>query len=199
MPVCTVRKRSIDVTNCHYQLIRRSVRRAMWVFMITTLRIQEYIKKDHHEGIITRDDYIATQRLITNSKYGYKGLLPSLHVINTGALCGFVELNPRWSGFSKEDYLDAVQCFEYIDHLPSVSFREKEVQAGEFDLRGYEIVRSQFFRSCNDISVTFSLSDLLFSQQCVQKLNKTATVELLFDPVHHRLAVRPTVTSCQVV
>ena len=152
----------------------------------------QYIKKDHHEGIITRDDFIATQRLITNSKYGYKGLLPSLHVINTGALCGFVELNPRWSGFSKEDYLDAVQCFEYIDHLPSVSFREKEVQAGEFDLRGYEIVRSQFFRSCNDISVTFSLSDLLFSKQCVQKLNKTATVELLFDPVHHRLAVRPT-------
>lgn len=152
----------------------------------------QYIKKNHHEGIITRDDFIATQRLITNSKYGYKGLLPSLHVIDSGALCGFVEINPRWSGFSREDYLDAVQSFGDVHPLPSVSFREKEVQAGEFDLRGYEIVRSQFFRSCHDISVTFSPSELLFSKQCVLKLHNTATVELLFDPIHHRLAVRPT-------
>jgi len=57
----------------------------------------QYYHKDHHEAIISRDDFIAVQRIIKNAKYGYRGLLPYVHVIDTGALRGFIELNPRWA------------------------------------------------------------------------------------------------------
>ena len=38
---------------------------------------RKYYSTDDHPAIISRDDFIATQRLIANSKYGHKGLLPS--------------------------------------------------------------------------------------------------------------------------
>ena len=46
--------------------------------------------RDHHEAIISRDDFIAVQRLISNAKYGNKGILPQLNVMKEGALRGFV-------------------------------------------------------------------------------------------------------------
>lgn len=41
----------------------------------------QYRKIGHHEAIISRDDFIAVQKLITNAKYGNKELLPELQVI----------------------------------------------------------------------------------------------------------------------
>lgn len=73
---------------------------------------RKYYSRDDHPAIISRDDFIATQRLIANSKYGHKGLLPSLHVITAGILRGFVEINPHWAGFTKEDYFNAVSELE---------------------------------------------------------------------------------------
>lgn len=55
----------------------------------------QYRQKNHHEAIISRDDFIAVQRLISNAKYGNKGILPELHVIADGALKGYVSVNPR--------------------------------------------------------------------------------------------------------
>ena len=54
----------------------------------------QYRKRDHHEPIISRDDFIAVQRLISNAKYGNKGILPELTVISNGILRGFVSINP---------------------------------------------------------------------------------------------------------
>ena len=45
-----------------------------------------YRKVGHHEAIISRDDFIAVQKLITNAKYGNKEILPELHVIQEGSL-----------------------------------------------------------------------------------------------------------------
>lgn len=151
----------------------------------------QYYRRDHHEAIINRDDFITVQRLLENQRYGHQGLLPQIHVIAEGALKGFVEINPRWAGFSKQDYLDAV-----ADILPEagnepVDYQKKQVQPGEFDLRGYEIARVQYFQSKDDLSVTFSSSEIQFSRQCVYKLNKAATIEILFDPINQRLAIRP--------
>lgn len=150
----------------------------------------QYRYKGHHEAIISRDDFIATQRLIANAKYGYKGLLPYLHVIDDGALRGFVEINTRWSGFKKEDYINAVRSIGIEDVDDPFVYRDKQVNPGDFDLRGYEIARAQFFQSTGNASVTFSRTELTFSKQCIRKLNNVTVVELLFDPVHHLLAVR---------
>lgn len=152
----------------------------------------QYRARNHHEAIISRDDFIAVQRLITNAKYGHKGYLPSLHVIETGALRGFVEINPKWSGFTKQDYFDAVESICPAEQEDGHSSRSTVVHAGEFDLRGYEIARGQFFQPGGDVAVTFSMSDLIFSKACIRKLDQITHVQLLFDPIQHLLAVRPT-------
>lgn len=152
----------------------------------------QYLWRDNHEAIISRDDYIAVQRLIKNAKYGHKGVLPSLRMIDTGALKGFISLNPRWAGFRKSDYLDAAAKIDVDISLLEASFREHEAHEGDFDLRGYEIARGQFFKSVRDLSVTFSTAKLYFSMACLQKLNYPVTVEMLFDPIRQIFAVRTT-------
>lgn len=59
----------------------------------------QYRQRNHHEAIISRDDFIAVQHKITNSKYGNKSILPELKVIDSGVLKGFVTIHPRWAGF----------------------------------------------------------------------------------------------------
>ena len=44
----------------------------------------QYRQKDHHEGIISRDDFIAAQQLIAHSVTGRTGMLPHLHVVSAG-------------------------------------------------------------------------------------------------------------------
>ena len=58
---------------------------------------------DEHEGIISRDDFIAVQHMLKNSKYGNKSMLPELRVITEGLLKGYVIINPRWSGFREPE------------------------------------------------------------------------------------------------
>ena len=67
----------------------------------------QYRKKDRHEAIITRDDYLAVQKIIANAKYGGNTYLPKLKVSTKGALRGFVSINPNWGGFTADDYRNA--------------------------------------------------------------------------------------------
>lgn len=60
--------------------------------------------RKHHEGIVSRDDFIAVQRMLDNAKYRNKSFLPELRVIESGILKGFVVINPRWAGFKEQDY-----------------------------------------------------------------------------------------------
>ena len=62
---------------------------------------------NHHDPIVTPDDYIAVQHLLENAKYKNKGVLPELRVIDSGFLKGFVVINPRWAGFKAKDYYQA--------------------------------------------------------------------------------------------
>jgi len=63
--------------------------------------------EEHHEPIITRDDYIAVQKMLSNAKYGGNTYLPKLKVTSKGALRGFVTVNPHWGAFTAEDYRKA--------------------------------------------------------------------------------------------
>ena len=149
----------------------------------------QYRKRNHHEAIVSRDDFIAVQRLISNAKYGNKGILPELKVLPDGVLKGFVSINPRWAGFKEDDYISAsLSVYGGTEQFLPPSSPVK-VQSGDFDLRGYEIARSQFFDSTDRIIVTFSLNDIKFSTTAVRKLNSTL-VELLIHPNKHLFAVR---------
>lgn len=145
--------------------------------------------RDHHEAIISRDDFIAVSHLISNAKYGNKGILPELKVIPEGALKGCVSINPRWAGFTADDYIRASRSVGDASNLPAKI--EITAQSGDFDLRGYEIARSQFFDTVRKACVTFSINEIKFGIECIRKMDNTPTVELLLYPDEYLLAVRP--------
>ena len=147
----------------------------------------QYHKKDHHDPIISREDFIAVQRLINNTKYGTKDLLPKLNVVSDGSLKGYVLVNTRWAAFTKDDYMLACQSqMEHdADTTPPV-----QVNSGDFDLRGFEVARSQFFTMQGKIFLTFSIHQISFSSECVRKFDSNY-VEFLIHPYEHILAIRP--------
>ena len=151
----------------------------------------QYRMRDHHESIVSRDDYLAVQRMLRNARYGNRSLLPQLHVIPEGTLQGFVYVNPRWAGFTATDYLDACATAyedgEYVDKLPS----RVEVDSGDFDLRGYEVAHSQFFADKTRPGISFAKNKLNFSAAAIKKFPEIRHVELLLHPRKQLLAVRP--------
>lgn len=155
----------------------------------------QYRWPDHHEPIISRDDFIAVQRLLQNAKYGNKGILPEIHVIEEGALQGFVLIHPKWAGFKAPDYIKASESAG-TEEPEEEEELQIEAQAGDFDFRGFEIARSQFFDTQQQISVMISVSQMKFSSYSVSKLEKVQYVEFLIHPAKKLLVVRPSVRNC---
>ena len=154
--------------------------------------------RKHHEGIVSGDDFIAVQRMLDNAKYRNKSFLPELRVIESGILKGFVVINPRWAGFKEQDYYEAAQSVykpsnEQSDtlELPPAEI-PIPIEAGDFDLRGFEITRSEFFDSNQRPSITFAEKKIKFSTDCVRKFGNNNYVELLINPIEKKFAVRTT-------
>ena len=142
----------------------------------------QYRQKDHHEAIVSREDFFAVQKLIRNAKYGNKGYFPEMQVINNGFLKGFVVIHPKWAGFTEDDYMqasDSVFC-----GLTKISSKPLEVKLdkGQIDLRGYELVRSQFLSPMGQITVLISESKILFNKVAVMKIPDADKIELLVYP-----------------
>lgn len=156
----------------------------------------QYQKYDHHEPIISKDDFIAVQHFINNAKYGNKRFLPELKVISSGVLAGFVSIHTRWAGFKTEDYIKASDSV-FDDSLPKVYEKEIELFSGEFDYRGYEIARSQFFNTTGKCFMTISNKSIQFSSSCIYKLNKAEHIEMLVFPKKRLFAVRPSNKNCK--
>ena len=138
---------------------------------------------NHHEPIVSRDDFNAVQRMLDNAKFG-RSLLPELRVIDSGFLKGFVIINPRWASFKDADYLSASRSVynneeETDTGISDVSNLTFEVAAGDFDLRGFEIARSEFFDSYRRPYVTFENKKLKFSSNCVRHFSDNCYAELL--------------------
>lgn len=148
---------------------------------------------NHHPAIVSRDDFIAVQKMLDNAKYGNKGFLPQLKVIDSGIFRGYVGINPRWASFKEADYLQAslsVYTEEELSAEPTTA--EVEVEAGDFDLRGFEITRSEFLDSTHRPAVSFGDKRMSFSIACTRKFREKNYVELLINPVERKFAVRPT-------
>ena len=155
------------------------------------------VYRNHHEAIVSRDDYIAVQHLLNNAKYGSKSILPELRVIDSGLLRGYVTVNPRWAGFKAPDYFQAAASLKpsdgaedtegYIEEEPEIHVA---VEAGDFDMRGFEITRSEFFDSHRRPYAVFQDKQIKFSTDCVRKLGKNNMVEFLVNPPEMKFAVR---------
>ncbi len=151
---------------------------------------------DHHEAIISRDDFNAVQQMLDNAKYGNRSILPELRVIDSGKLKGFVIINPRWAGFQSKEYFVAAQSvMQEDDRIPDSGTEAgtgSQPEAGDFDLRGFEVARSEFFNGHHRPRVTFGNRKICFNAEFVRQLGGNGCAELLVDPIGKRFAVRPT-------
>lgn len=149
----------------------------------------------HHEAIISRDDFIAVQHMLANAKYGNKSILPNLCVITEGSLKGFVTVNPRWAGFKANSYLLASGS-AYSDSEDEIEDKiEISAETGDFDMRGFEMVRTDFFDNQRRLSVSMYDTKMKFSSECIRKFGNVIFVELLIHPTEKKLAVRATSKS----
>ena len=153
--------------------------------------------RNHHEGIVSRDDFIAVQHLLNNSKYGNRSILPELRVIDSGLLRGFVTINPRWAGFKPSDYYQASASIHPPDEQQADASLPSSITLvpGDFDMRGFEIVRSEFFDNYHRPYVLFQDKRIKFSTTCVRSFGKDNHVELLVNPVEMKFAVRTVAKS----
>lgn len=153
--------------------------------------------RNHHEGIVSRDDFIAVQHLLNNSKYGNRSILPELRVIDSGLLRGFVTINPRWAGFKPSDYYQASASIHPPDEQQADASLPSSITLvpGDFDMRGFEIARSEFFDNYHRPYVLFQDKRIKFSTTCVRSFGKDNHVELLVNPVEIKFAVRTVAKS----
>lgn len=153
--------------------------------------------RNHHEGIVSRDDFIAVQHLLNNSKYGNRSILPELRVIDSGLLRGFVTINPRWAGFRPSDYYQASASIHPPDEQQADASLPSSITLvpGDFDMRGFEIARSEFFDNYHRPYVLFQDKRIKFSTTCVRSFGKDNHVELLVNPVEMKFAVRTVAKS----
>ena len=82
------------------------------------------------------------QKILDNARYRARQVLPVLRVIKEGSLRGFAVIHPRWAGFGPGDYLSASQAAPWNETPAS----QIEANAGDFDLRGFEVTRGEFLR-----------------------------------------------------
>ena len=152
--------------------------------------------RDHHEGIVSRDDFIAVQRMLNNAKFGGRSFIPELRVIDSGLLKGFVTVNPRWAGFKPADFYHASASVhpqptqESAGQKTSPHELQISVAAGDFDLRGFEVAREEFFDSAGRQYIVFQDKKIALSAACVKTFGRKGLVEFLVDPVQMLFAVR---------
>lgn len=149
----------------------------------------------HHEGIISRDDFIAVQHMIDNARYRNRELLPKLHVIDDGALKGYVVINPRWAAFKSDAYAQASKSVtgssdDTADRALSDTDQQYESTDGEFDLRGFEVVRSELLDVNMMPTAKFGNKTVRFNTVCAKKFS-AKKAEILIHPGGKKIAIRP--------
>ena len=126
--------------------------------------------------------------MIRNAKYGNKGYFPEIRVIQDGILHGYVTVHPKWAGFTEDDYYEASEQIEN-GQIPSKPL-EITLKKGDFDLSGYQLVRTPFISMYGQATLSASTSILSFSKSCISKLPDADHIELLVLPGKGMLAVR---------
>ncbi|WP_026495911.1 recombinase family protein [Butyrivibrio sp. WCD3002] len=155
----------------------------------------QYRRKNHHEAIISREDFFAVQKLLRNAKYGNKGYFPEMRVIVAGILKGFVSIHPRWAGFGEEDYYMASDSVDGDMYKVPAKPLEIGVEKGNFDLRGYELVRTQFMSVTGQPTLTMTSTHMTFNKSAIEKMDRTNRIEIFVHPGKKILGVRKAVAQ----
>ena len=149
------------------------------------LKRKQYVQRNHHEPIVTRDVYNAANLLKSSKAYASKNRpLPILSVIDDGILAGYVPLDKNWSGFSTEDYKAACESVE----LPEVTV---QTSGPRLFMGGYKTIRADYFPSTDQPAMTIDKGKLRFNTACLKKFEDVEYVELLLNTVTNTIAIRP--------
>lgn len=149
---------------------------------------QSYYKGEH-EAIISRDDFLAVQRIMDNARFGGTSRLPELKVIPEGLFKGYVIIHPRWGSFTEDDYMNACQCVWDEDSQTDVTVSAEE---GAFDFRGYEVADFKLFDDQQVPAIMFHNDSIHFNLSCIRKMACGNYIEILIHPVLKKIAIRPT-------
>lgn len=145
--------------------------------------------KGEHEAIISRDDFLAVQRIMDNAKYGGTSHLPDLKVIPEGLLQGYVVIHPHWGSFTKDDYTNACRSVWQQD---SSQRRTITAEPGAFDFRGYEVADFKLFDDHKVPAINLHKDYIYFNMSCIKRMACENYIEILIHPIKKKIAIRPT-------
>ncbi len=63
-----------------------------------------YYQPGHHEAIVTRAQWNASQRILNSRQFRHTGGYLPMRVIDHGALTGFISVNRTWAGYDADEY-----------------------------------------------------------------------------------------------
>lgn len=143
-----------------------------------------YYEPEHHEGIVSREEYARSLRLLkSNQSSPYFDHRFVVKIIRQGLLSGFIPMNPAFGGYNAGNYLCALETARI--HFPKI---ETEVAY----IAGAKRIRSELFSVRSAAAVTFSEYGLHFNTGCVSLMNHCDHVEVLLHPTERLFAVRKT-------
>ena len=146
---------------------------------------KQYIQRNHHEKIVSRDVFNAANLMKSSRQYSSKSCpLPVLSVIDDGILRGYVPIDKGWNGFSVEDYRAACESVD----IPVV---EETTTGLRLYMGGYKQVRADYFPSLDKPTMTIENGKLRFNTACLKKFEDVEYVELLLNTVTNTIAIRP--------
>ena len=146
---------------------------------------KQYIQRNHHEKIVSRDVFNAANLMKSSRQYSSKSRpLPVLSVIDDGILRGYVPIDKGWNGFSVEDYRAACESVD----IPVI---EETTTGLRLYMGGYKQVRADYFPSLDKPTMTIENGKLRFNTACLKKFEDVEYVELLLNTVTNTIAIRP--------
>ena len=153
----------------------------------------QYLQKNHHEPIVTREVFTAANHLKSSRTYSSRNKpLPILSVIDYGILRGYVPIDKDWNGFSAEEYQHASES-AYDGFVPKKPEGKKLSNSNEIllNMQGYQVIRGTYSNSISYPALTIWHDKLRFNIACLRKFQNVEYVELLFNTVKKTIAIRP--------
>jgi len=150
---------------------------------------------EHHEGIVTYEIAKAVH-MVAASGRSLKGGLHDLHVIEDGALKGFICVCPAWSGMDSQTLQDICTSvysdaeFEVLQHEASILRGDSHSNVESLTFHGYEAPPGVYFMNNRTPSMTISKKSIKLSRACKERFTKYSHVEILYHPVLQVVALR---------
>lgn len=148
----------------------------------------QYLYTNHHDAIITIEQFEAAQALMENRRHHLRGALPTVQVIDDGIFRGYVPINHHWVNSDPNTYFDASNSVDQKEGLRKI--RRSSFSA--FNLDGYQVVRGQFLTTRPDCPcISIVNGKINFNVYCLRKFENVEYVQLLLHPTERKMAIRP--------